>query len=93
MEHQTTNSSVYPQQRQVLTEVTWNTIAEPEAYVEIGTGDLYRVPKEALLTGASPLIHKESRGGSRLVQVSRDPFVTTMQARLICAEQNITPNF
>jgi hypothetical protein len=93
MEHQTGNTRVYPQQRQALTECSWNTMSEPGAYVEAGTGDLYRVPKEALIAGGSPVIHKESRGGSRLIMISRDPLVTTLQARLTCAEQNITPNF
>ncbi|MGH8857775.1 MAG: hypothetical protein ACREXG_07070, partial [Polaromonas sp.] len=68
-------------------------IPEPGAYVEKGTGDLYRIPKEALLQGASPLIRKESAGSSTLVQVSKNPFVTTLEARMICAEHNIAPNF
>lgn len=41
---------------------------------------------EALIPGGSPLIHKESLGASRLVQVSRNPFVTTLEARLRCAQ-------
>lgn len=61
--------------------------------VERGSGDLYRVPKEALIPGGSPIIHKESAGASRLVQVSRNPFVTTLEARLRCAQHNIEPNF
>jgi hypothetical protein len=44
---------------------------EPGADVEIGTGDLYRVPKEALIPGASPIIKKQSTGASRLVQVAK----------------------
>jgi hypothetical protein len=71
--------SVEPQQRFALSEVTWD--------------DLYRVPKEALIPGGSPIIHKESNGASRLVQVSRNPFVTTLEARLRCAQHNIEPNF
>ena len=68
-------------------------MASPGAYVELGTGDLYRVPKEALLEGASPLIRKESAGGSNLMLVSSNPFITTLEARMICAEHNIQPNF
>jgi hypothetical protein len=41
----------------------------------------------------SPLIRKESAGASRLMQVSRNPYVTTIEARMICCEHNITPNF
>lgn len=58
-----------------------------------GTGDLYRVPKEALIQGGSPVIHKESLGASRLVRISKNPFITTLQARLMACEHNIEPNF
>lgn len=92
-QRQAPSSSIEPAQRTVLSEVTWETMNEPGAYVEIGTGDLYRVPKEALLRGASPLIIKESRGASRLVQVSPDPFCTTLEARLRAAQHNVQPNF
>jgi hypothetical protein len=36
---------------------------------------------------------KESSGASRLVQVSKNPFITTLEARMLCAEHNVTPNF
>jgi hypothetical protein len=85
--------SVEPEHRQGLAEFSWQDIDTPGAYVELGSGDLYRIPKEALIQGCSPLIRKESSGASRLVRVSRNPFVTTLQARLICCEHNITPNF
>ncbi len=87
------NTSVEPQHRQHLLECSWEDILEPGAYVEVGSGDLYRFPKEALLAGASPLVRKESSGASTLMQVSKNPFVTTLQARMICCEHNIVPNF
>ena len=90
---QVRNRSVQPQTRVVLAEVAWDELNEAGAYVERGSGDLYRVPKEALIPGGSPIIHKESAGASRLVQVSRNPFVTTLEARLCCAQHNIEPNF
>jgi len=90
---QVKNRSVQPQTRLTLSEVAWDELNEPGAYVERGSGDLYRVPKEALIPGGSPIIHKESAGASRLVQVSRNPFVTTLEARLCCAQHNIEPNF
>ncbi len=85
--------SVFPHQQRVLPEIAWEDLTEPGAYVERGTGDLYRIPKEALIPGASPIIVKQSMGGSRLVQLSKDPFMTTLQARLLCAEHNIQANF
>ena len=90
---QVKTKSVEPHQRFTLPEVGWDELNEPGAYVERGTGDLYRVPKEALIPGGSPIIHKESSGASRLVQVSRNPFVTTLEARIQCAQHNIEPNF
>jgi len=90
---QVRTKSVEPQQRFTLSEVTWDDLNEAGAYVERGSGDLFRIPKEALIPGGSPIIHKESNGASRLVQVSRNPFVTTLEARLRCAQHNIEPNF
>ena len=90
---QVKTKSVEPQQRFTLPEVSWDELNEPGASVERGSGDLYRVPQEALIPGGSPIIHKESNGASRLVQVSRKPFVTTLEARLRCAQHNIEPNF
>jgi len=90
---QVKNTSVEPLSRFSLAELAWEEINEPGAYVERGTGDLYRIPKEALVQGSSPIIHKESAGASRLVQVSKNPFVTTLEARLRCAQHNIEPNF
>ena len=90
---QAKTQSVEPQSRFTLTEVTWDSVNEPGAYVERGSGDLYRIPKEALIPGCSPIIHKESVGPSRLVQISANPFVTTLEARLRCAQHNIEPNF
>jgi hypothetical protein len=90
---QVRNRSVQPQTRLTLSEVAWDELNEPGAYVERGSGDLYRVPKEALIPGGSPIIHKESAGASRLVQVSRNAFVTILEPRLCCAQHNIEPNF
>jgi hypothetical protein len=87
------NASVEPQHRYNLTAVSWQDLNEPGAYVELGSGDLYRIPKEALIQGASPLIRKESTGSSRLLQISKNPFVTTLEARMISCEHNVAPNF
>lgn len=87
------STSIEPQQTVHLTEVSWDDVREPGVYVERGSGDLYRFPKESLMSGSSPMIHKESQGASRLVQISKNPFLTTLEARLRCAKHNIDPNF
>jgi hypothetical protein len=38
-----------------LQQVTWQNVNEPGAYVETGTGNLYRFPPEALIAGSSPV--------------------------------------
>jgi len=94
MAHQQTKlSSIEPRSTAWLSEIAWHDINEPGAYVEVGSGDLYSFPKEALMQGASPLVRKESAGASRLVKVSDNPYVTTFEARMICAEHNVAPNF
>lgn len=85
--------SVQGSRRHMLSETEWESINEPGAYVERGSGDLYRFPKESLIPGASPAIVKESRGASVLVKVSDDPFITSFKARLLAAQHNIEPNF
>jgi hypothetical protein len=87
------NQSVQSSRRSALAEITWESINEPGAYVERGSGDLYRFPKESLIPGASPAIVKESQGASVLVKLSDNPFVTTFKARLLAAQHNIEPNF
>lgn len=87
------NVSTEAQHRTKLPQAGWQDINEPGAYVEMGSGDLYRIPKEALLQGSSPLIRKESSGSSTLLQVSKNPFITTLEARMICCEHNVEPNF
>jgi hypothetical protein len=89
---ETQQVSSQPSHRVALPETTWDQVNEPGAYVERGSGDLYRVPQEAL-GPASPIIKKQSLGASRLVKVSSNPFITTLEARMLCAEANISPNF
>ena len=93
MAHVTRIGSAARQPRARPPEVSWQNINAPGAYVELGTGDLYRIPKEALVRGTSPLIRKESSGALSLMLVSRNPYVTTAEARTICADHNIAPNF
>ena len=87
------NASVLTEGRGSLMTVNWEDINEPGAYVDKETGDLYRIPQQALVPGASPIIMKESRGPTTLVQVSKNPFVTDFEARHRCAQHNIEPNF
>jgi hypothetical protein len=75
-----------------LTQVSWKSINEPGAYFDLQTGRLYRIPEEALRSGASPVIHMEG-AEDRFAKISDDPLVRTDKARSICAENNCTPTF
>jgi hypothetical protein len=85
--------SIEPTHRHSLAEISWEEIAEAGAYVEKGSGDLYRVPQEGLLKGCSPSILRESATARPLVRLSGNPYVTTLLARMLCAKHNIKPNF
>jgi len=92
--------------RRPLKPLAWKEIHEPGAYVEVSTGALYRIPPQALTDGADPLIERQSASGSELVrtdsrpfvasqfvQVSRNPFIFSLGARMICVEHDIRPAF
>ena len=81
------------QPQQFSTELSWENINEPGTYADVGTGELYRIPQEALIQGSSPVIRKESLRPARLVQLSKSPYITTFQARMLACEHNVQPNF
>ena len=85
-------TSIEREQRHALPECSWEELSEPGTYVEKETGDLYRIPRELLIQGALPLV-KASLRISRLVQLSKNPFMTTFVARITCAEHNVKSNF
>ena len=86
-------ASIEREQRHALPEYSWEEINEPGTYVEKETGDLYRIPREILIQGAPPLICRASLRISRLFQLSKNPFMTTFVARIICAEHYLKSNF
>ncbi|MGH8642027.1 MAG: hypothetical protein ACRET6_09965 [Burkholderiales bacterium] len=68
-------------------------ISEPGAYVNIATGALYRVPAGALHKRVSAATWKETADGSRFVLVSRNPYIISLEARIICAANDIRFDF
>lgn len=87
------SASIQPQHRTSLAQTTWEELRDPGAYVEEGSGDLFRVPQEALVAGCSPIISRVSNDASRLVKVSDNPSVPLLKARMVAADHNIEPNF
>lgn len=79
--------------RSALKITSFNEIDEPGCYVLVGSGDLVRVPREALGTGRSPLITIHSRGATRVAQLSTDDAELLTTLRHIAADNDIKPNF
>lgn len=84
-------ASIEREQRHALPEYSWEEINEPGTYVEKETGDLYRIPRELLIQGAPPLICRASLRISRLFQLSKNPFMTTLAVtnHMRCARPQI----
>jgi hypothetical protein len=74
-------------------EVSWDDLETPGFYVSRVTGNGYRVPAEALIKGASPVIEQVSAQPTRLVKLSDNPFIPLIKARNLAANCNIEPNF
>jgi hypothetical protein len=79
--------------QRTLRPLAWDEINEPGAYVEVSTGKLYRITQESLLVDNS--LARPGNGGpvQPVVQLSRDPFIFDLAARMLCVELNIRPNF
>jgi len=71
--------------------VGWSDINQQGTYVEVETGELYRFPEEALVAGHSPLISTSKRTG--FARLSEDPNLIISQARRLCADADIKPDF
>ena len=85
--------SMEPEARHGLPEYSWQELSEPGTYVEKGTGDLYRIPRELLVEGSPPLICRARSRITTLIQISKNPFMTTFVARITCAEHDLKSNF
>jgi hypothetical protein len=68
-------------------------ISEPGAYVDVATGALYRVSARALDKRAASAIWNEMAADSQFVQVSKNPHIISLEARIICAAHDIQFNF
>jgi hypothetical protein len=85
--------SIERESRYRLPEYSWEEVSEPGTYVEKETGVLYRIPRALLIEGAPRFICRAKSGISRLIQLSKNPFMTTFVARITCAEHNLKSNF
>ena len=76
-----------------LPEMSWGTISEPGCYVILDTGDLVRIPAEALAPGHSPLVTFTSVKGLRVAKLSENPAEPITVLRAIAADNDYFVNF
>ena len=76
-----------------LQRLAWEEVSEPGAYVDVATGTLYRVSHETLNRGVASFARETGARGTQLVQLSRDPSIFPLGARLLCARHHIAHNF
>ena len=79
--------------RRTLRPLAWDEINEPGTYVEMSTGKLYRITRESLSVGKSPARPGDGGPVSPVVQLSKDPFIFDLAARMLCVEHDILSNF
>jgi hypothetical protein len=76
-----------------LQEMSWNDIQRPGSYLIIGSGDLVRVPQDALAPGHSPLITITSTGETRVAKLSDNPAEPISVLRAFAADNDYFVNF
>ncbi|HEY2825213.1 MAG TPA: hypothetical protein VGI83_06685 [Gemmatimonadales bacterium] len=79
---------------QASLEVTgWTHIEQPGFYVNKRTGQGFRITKELLIPGASPALSVLGAENERFVLLTADPYVPVTAARMLCADNDISPEF
>lgn len=83
------------QERQVrrLNEMDWNEIEKPGCYLFVDTGELVRIPEEALAPGHSPLIAFSSKKSPRVARLSNDPSTPISVLRVTAADHDYSVEF
>jgi hypothetical protein len=76
-----------------LMELAWGEVDEPGCYLFIDTGDLVRIPTDALASGHSPLIALKSNREPRLARLSTNPSEPITVLRSIAADNDYFVNF
>jgi hypothetical protein len=71
----------------------WTHIDQPGFYVNRATGQGFRVTPELLVPGASPALSFLGAERDRFVLISDDPYLPVTAAKLLCADNDISPNF
>lgn len=77
-----------------LPEFSWNGIHEAGIYINLATGDMFRIPGTALgPNGVGMLLTKHTMSADRLVQLTKNHSISLYEARVLCIKNNVKPNF
>ncbi len=76
-----------------LQEMSWNEIDKPGCYVLVDSGDLLRIPQEALAAGHSPLICVTSVEETRVAKLTNNPADPISSLRTIAADNDYFVHF
>jgi len=72
--------------------VRFSEIQSPGVYVT-QRGELFRVPREALAEGLSPILAWESVAGNIVSRISEDPYCPISKCRQLTADADLPVNF
>jgi hypothetical protein len=73
--------------------VGWTSIDQPGFYVNKASGQGFRITRELLIPGASPVLSFLGAEKERFVLLSDDPYLPVTAAKMLCADNDISPNF
>ncbi len=76
-----------------LAEMGWNDIDFPGCYLLIDSGELVRIPEEALAPGHSPLVTITSSRDTRVARLSENPSEPISVLRATAADNDYFVNF
>ena len=68
-------------------------ISQPGCFVLNKTGDLFRIPEDALVEGSSPTIDVVSHEPWLMTKISSDPYLPLRKARAVAADMDLSINF
>lgn len=74
-------------------EMEWDEMDRPGCYLLVDSGDLVRVPREALTPGSLPVITIISRGAVKVARVSNNPAEPLEILRRLASRNGYYVNF
>jgi len=92
---QTTTQSYNQQSSEftVKTQIPFDGINEPGAYVCNWSGHLLRVPEDGFTAGRSPVVNIVGREPLYVTKISENPYVTLTKAKLLAANFDLHVNW